>query len=734
MLILSIVACGDKTSERERDDGRSAVEAELISTHFESYSYKRERVELASTEGQIQAALAYEGRIYYAYIDSNPQGTSVLVLTSINIDGSDVRHVEMQSPGNMVASFNITDDGNYVFFILYGAITQQGITYNAYYVEYDHDGEEITRQEFADFSLIENPQSSTFTILRDGRVLVFNMHENVIYEIDFDNQDWGKAYYIAEDSRSVPGLFSASASSPYDFLISDDSYLYGYIIEANEQVVLLDWTESGFADLFLAQVGLYSNNRIFIITTESNASGEPVAELYVLSPVGRNEMPDVITLTIGGIFVSEEARRAAAQFNRQNSQYRIVVKEYYNAADIPTSGNITPDIMKTVRERAIYRFQVDIMAGNIPDIFVDPYEELFDRGLLLDLNPFFDADPEIHRADFFPNVIAAMKQSDGTLRAISHRFGIKTIMSRYGILGHIESWTPAEMLALIQSSQGVSIPLGTGLLRDEFLRNMIYVFNMGFIDRDNFIADFNSEEFINLLNIAKLLPTIDDISPDIWIGDIVSEIMRIDAGEQLLMIDFISRPMDYQYFADTFDDSIALGIPSVSGGVHIVEFFASYGVSANTDHADAAWSFLRSFLLPSASNFGTGYSRSYGFPVRFDLFDLFIEEAMVPNPYTWENDQGETVEAPREFLHSNSDTSSTVLIMYELSEEKAKSLRAIIDSAVPARQGVSSELWEVIKGDLADFYAGARSAEDTANIIQNRAERWLSELELVSGG
>jgi len=65
--------------------------------------------------------------------------------------------------------------------------------------------------------------------------------------------------------------------------------------------------------------------------------------------------------------------------------------------------------------------------------------------------------------------------------------------------------------------------------------------------------------------------------------------------------------------------------------------------------------------------------------------------------------------------------------LYAMSDETARNLYAFIESAIPIGGSIGDELWEVIKGDLADFYAGVRSAEETARIIQNRSQIWLSE-------
>jgi hypothetical protein len=726
MFVMALTACG---SEPQGVGGvREGAEVELITSHFETYAYQSERVELPASGGFIFAALAHENRIYYASIYIDSQNIPVIVVTSLNTDGSDVRYIEMQSPGNEIASFNITDDGGFAFFLLQRAFSPQGSSLTAHHVEYDYNGTELTRRDWGEFSLIEHPQVNTFALLSDGRVLAINIGENVVCELNFNNRDWGEDFPLSEFQSRIPDVFPTEDNSPFDILISDDFYLYGYSIEDNTQTTLLNWIQSGFSNIHSAQVGIFDDGRIFVLTGVYNSRGEWEAEMYILKPVLINEMPDRITLTLSSMTVPHDVRQAVAAFNRQNALYRIEVYEYVNQADFP-AGDITAEVARAIFDNAMTRLQVDFIAGNIPDIICQPIGEMYERGFLLDLNPLIDADPDIDRADFFPNALSAMESPDGKLFSIANTFHIQTIMSRKETLGHIEAWTPAQMLALLREAQEMSLPFGTLMLREDLLRMLLNYTDMGFIDWDNFQASFDNDEFIDLLHTAMLLPSASDLPPDIWRGDIVQEIRQMQRGEQLLAWGFLSRPGYYQYFTDSFEDSMALGLPTLNGGVHIITPYSRIGIGAGTDHAEAAWSFLRGFLLHSAAEFTTS-SHESAFPLRIDLFDEIIEDITTPRTFT--NAAGEIIEHMRESRYSYDGF--TRIELMAMSEKTANSLRNLVESAAPAGRGIDSELWYIIEGDLADFYTGIRSAEETARIIQGRTQIWLSEQELLARG
>jgi hypothetical protein len=206
----------------------------------------------------------------------------------------------------------------------------------------------------------------------------------------------------------------------------------------------------------------------------------------------------------------------------------------------------------------------------------------------------------------------------------------------------------------------------------------------------------------------------------------------MQAGEQIFSHGFFANISKYQLYVESIENSLVMGLPTATGGEHLIVPYSQIGIGANTDHIDAAWSFVRGFLLPSAVEFDSGiHGGDIGFPIRIDLFDKLIEDAMTPRMFI--NREGEMEENPRELVTAQ-DGSGNIIKIFAMSEETANSLRAFIESAVQSQWRMSDEMWIIIEGDLADFYSGARSAEETARIIQNRAERWMSEQQLLAGG
>jgi hypothetical protein len=424
---------------------------------------------------------------------------------------------------------------------------------------------------------------------------------------------------------------------------------------------------------------------------------------------------------LSGLVIPFDLVQAVALFNSRNSMYQIEIYEYVDQEELAAAS-----CFNAYYDQAEQRFQVDVMTGRIHDILVQPREELFDRGFLVDLYPLIDADSDLNRSDFFPNILSAMESPNGTLQRINNRFSIHTLISSREALGHIDLWTPTEMFRLIQDSQNMIVPFGTDMTRDQLLNLMLFQANMGFIDLDNYTANFDSEEFVQVLEAAKLMPGFSDLPSNMLMHDIVNEVRRIQYGEQLIVRQNIASINMYELFAKTIDDCIMLGIPAQNGGENLISLSGqSLGIGANTEHLDIAWEFVREFLLPPENDTDHTTISNMGFHIRSDTLEEQIEKAMTPI-MIWHATRGEMVEAPRVTFTKQSE-GNDLISLYSMSEKIADSLRAFIDSAVPTKHGINLELWHAISGDLNDFFSDVRSAEDTARIIQNRASRYVAE-------
>jgi len=491
-------------------------------------------------------------------------------------------------------------------------------------------------------------------------------------------------------------------------------------LETAEQIVLLNWVEAEILDQGSAYLNTFGNGNISMIT--GTFGGDP--EIFILSPVLRTEQKKTV-LTLGGLRIPDEVRIAVMDFNRESEDYRIELIDYLGAEG-DWYGGLT-------------RFQVELMTGKGPDIIFDWAREIRAPGIMLDLYPLIDADPELDRGDFFPNILRSMEHSDGRLYKISNSFSITSMIGIAEQIRHIESWTLAEMQSLLleyaqQESPAMQYPLGVLMIGRRFVIERLH--SPEFINLENFTANINTQAFIDVLEIAKLLPAEQDIE-----RATTHQLILLLRGEQLLVEWQFDKLLDFLGFAEILgEDFLVLGMPSVEGGVNDAHGHNPMGINAASDHVDAAWEFLRRYLLPKEvpADFNDSIL-NHPFPIRIDTFNELVDYIKTPkfnkdsqgNPFL--DRDGNPIESPLgNYYLWNYGGIGASHELYSITDDTAATLRSFVEKAQMIGNRLSPELFDLIWGDLDAFFEGIRTAEDTARIIQGRVQIYLSEQELVS--
>jgi hypothetical protein len=115
-------------------------------------------------------------------------------------------------------------------------------------------------------------------------------------------------------------------------------------------------------------------------------------------------------------------------------------------------------------------------------------------------------------------------------------------------------------------------------------------------------------------------------------------------------------------------------------------------------------------------------------PMRIDKFEARLTELMTP-AYWEETDpeigavEGE--EQPEEFNWSSAEV-FRIVYLYAMTEEEAAKVREVVTGAT-MRQQFDETVWIIVNEESPAFFNGARSAEETVRVMQNRVQRYLDE-------
>ncbi len=161
---------------------------------------------------------------------------------------------------------------------------------------------------------------------------------------------------------------------------------------------------------------------------------------------------------------------------------------------------------------------------------------------------------------------------------------------------------------------------------------------------------------------------------------------------------YISSPEDYGASVSLFqgEPTVCVGFPSREGGGALVTPYLPIGIRSG-EKQDAAWKFVKSLL---ENEFQEKHIR-FNFPLRRDSLQKMLAEAAAR--FT-EDKSGEIT----------------------LRKEDCDALYEVIYSTGYS-QVFDTNIWEIIEEEAETCFAGDKSIEEAAGVIQSRAEIYVQE-------
>jgi hypothetical protein len=733
ILALLLVACdGDNhgSDYATIDVVRITATGSVDNTVIENYIYVTEKIDMQYLAYQIQGAMLQDNRIYYRYADSE----SNIVVISMTVDGGNRQSTQLPVSEGLISigSVRFSDNGNIEVFysvsrgfgdssLIHRVYTSQGVELSNAYLS-DILPPDIQMFNIGDMLFTEMGYSAlTVTAgnigfevllfdsskelighlslgfgenilkLSDGRIVVWNSErENSnLREIRFDTGDFGETFTLSV--QSFQNLACAGDSDEYDLLLFDGTNIIGYEINSATATPLFNWFEVNLGVAGDFHIGFLQDERMFVIYSRADATGWNT-ELFLLTRTDRDELTDQPTIiTVGGIWVSQNVRGLVTLFNRNNHEYQIEIRCYDTLYGW---------------EAGLTRFNLDMIAGQGPDVIVgQSVETLENTEFLTCLYSFIDADYELDRNVFLPSILRGLESNDGRLQLISNNFDIFLFSALSETVEQVGELTFENIIRWL--SEADSRHLGPEWFNREWLvRESLLSFSDEFINWDDGVANLNNPEFINLLNVAATLPEPEQFG-------FRSEIDDLRDGNQLFDFDILTdvnglRGGRRVAFGEIWaSEMIPVGVPSNNPGQHefVTDIGTLVGINAGSVHPETAWNFVKLFLMPD------GIVSGRGIPLRIDLFEGLIDEAMTPHVVNGE-------EVARADILGNR--------FYAMTEEDAAAFLEVVNNTT-IRQRRNETLENIINESLQPFFAGGATAEDTARVMQSRISIFLAE-------
>lgn len=523
---------------------------------------------------------------------------------------------------------------------------------------------------------------------------------------------------------SAVNMSMGSGDSEYDFYYTNGSNFMGCALETGETEKVLNWINADVDPSSIGAAVPLPDGRIAAVeTTWASDFSSSDTELVILTKVPASSLAQKTVLTLATQNLSYNIRSEIVHFNRTSPDYRIEVLDY---AEYNTEADSSAGVTK---------LNTEILAGNVPDILDLSGlngDQLGARGLLADLYPFLNADSEIS-GHIFDNVLKAL-ESDGKLYRTAASYNIYAVTGAASVVGDTPGWTLKDFNAALATMPEGCSPFAESITRSTILNACLNMEMGNLIDWNTGECNFDSTTFTDILEFASIFPaTYESEGGGFGWGfggsSGPTEEERIAAGQQMLALTWLSSFDSFQTYNDMFGGNATfIGFPTSEGVGNALWFQDSgYAISQKCQNKEAAWQFVRTLFT---RGYQEGLTSFGGFPTNTDLFMEKLTEAMTPEYEKDENgnylldENGERIEVPRNNGFGWGFGGGAEI--YALTQEQGDEVLALVKGTDRVWNS-DSELMDVITTEAEAFFAGQKSAQEVARLVQSKMTIYVNE-------
>ena len=385
---------------------------------------------------------------------------------------------------------------------------------------------------------------------------------------------------------------------------------------------------------------------------------------------------------VGGVNNGETASiwKAIATFNQTSEDYYVTIKNYDNN---------------------IERLHADMVAGNGPDIidmtYSEYYESYVQNGYLEDLSPYLEQSQ--YKDDIIWNILDAYRIDVGLYLFTPQvqLWGV-LIHPEYGDL--VEEWNMETFLELIEKNKWEKDIFD---LQGDPQQLLVYYLLSGrqeeFIDWEQRKAFFETEEFVDMLKLCREYAEADWPDESEWTS------REREWNSLCIQVPFYlgKYGSGYLSYVSTYGREYPVyGCPTISGQTYEVSACSdSCAIYSGSSKKEGAWTFIESLLWESNQKY-SGIANP-GIPIRSSVVKELAEES---KSVEYKSYTGE---------------------MLTITDAEIRILEDILYNGKLSNHMLNPDIRLVIEEETAPYFAGDKSAQETAHIIQSRVQLILQE-------
>ena len=548
----------------------------------------------------------------------------------------------------------------------------------------------------------------------DGRIAaVVYGDQQMLCFLDSDSGKFKDGVAVNFDTyNAVPG------SGEYDFYYTNGANFYGYKLDGGEEK-LFNWINCDINATNASVLGVDPDGTVHcLINTWNSGDMSYSYEIATVRKVPYDSVPHKESIRMAVLYLDYRVQEMVVGFNRKNDRYRIEIadySEYNNDKDGWDAGQT--------------KLRTEILSGNVPDIFCLNglnYTQLAAKGILEDLYPYIDADKDMSRSDFFQNVLSAF-EVDGKLCQTVAGFYINSAIGAAAVVGDEPGWTYEQFNAALASMPDGCTAFDQYVTRDGILQTCLALDMADFVDWGTGKVSFDNEQFVKLLKFANSFPSEFDWENYDWSQEMSTE-ERLAQGKQMLVQTsaYSIEDVFYNNYTQFMGGKITyIGYPTAHGTGNMISLSeAGYGMSSKSPYKDEIWQFLRSFFTKEYQQ------DTYALSSRVDVFEAKAKDATTVRYQKNEDgnyvldDDGEKIPVSRYTIWDSKE--NKLREIYALEPEQVDQIRELIESTTKVAD-YNQEILSIVSEQAAPYFAGQKSAEEVAKLVQSKANIYVNE-------
>jgi hypothetical protein len=501
-------------------------------------------------------------------------------------------------------------------------------------------------------------------------------------------------------------------NADYPIIVASGSKLSSFNYQTGEETLLIDFLASGYEVQEFDSVMILPDNSFAMIISEPNwipsglnswSASSNTAKIVIFNKIPEEEQKPRQLITVYCYYEDGNFLEFAADFNKKNTEYEIEMKAYN--ADYEDDP-----------EAVISRLNNDILSGNIPDLLLlnsyMPYDSYAAKGLFYDINNYLKKDKDLSRDNINENVLRVL-ETDGKLYSITKEFYVSAVIGKKSLFGDTETLTAGKINELLAAYPGATLFGQT--TQGDFMRFMVSSQIGSFVDKETGEVKFDTPEFIEILNMAKTFPAEIDYNNYDYGNYETQFTENRSLVASVYVSDFRSVVQEqYNYFGE---DVTIMGYPNPTNSGIALSPSTELAIMSGGNR-DAAWEVIKGYMSFESNN---PMMRSYGFSVMNSELEADAKAAKEPMTYidpetgaekqaknTIQRGMGEEIEYP-----NNTDADN----------QRIYDLFAKMDTVVRSDESLN----KIIEEETSAFFAGSKTAEECAKLIQDRASTYIAE-------